>query len=468
MKNPQSSMLFWLVICTLVPLGGYVFLRMDSRFELTWMQPTFHFYVVSGASIVAAICSGIIGWLGARLRNANVLLLSLGFMSLSGFFAIHGLSTPGFILNLEMYHLPGVASQLSLTSCAIWFSLSTLSSDNTIVRFISNYSRLFTAGWATLLFMFIIAGLTFPDIADWIPVDSSPVKFVMAFLTIALFLWTGKTYFQQYRFARFPVQITVTYGVIWLSITQIIVITSNMWTISWWMYHLLMIMATGIVLYGVIKQYTFGSPLTESFHTMFSSGLIERIQTGISPSIRALIVATETKDAYTAGHNLRVSMYAIQLADELKLSPELLRALAQGAIVHDVGKLEIPETILNKPSNLTPDERFVVERHPITGYDMCKRLGFMKDELDVIRHHHEKWDGSGYPDKLVGTKIPMVARILAVADVYDALTSERAYRQAWPHERALQFVKDHSGTHFDPLCVEAWSQIHESRKLIFS
>lgn len=152
-------------------------------------------------------------------------------------------------------------------------------------------------------------------------------------------------------------------------------------------------------------------------------------------------------------------MYALELATELHIKPEQLRALAQGTIVHDVGKISVPDAILNKQGPLTSEERSIIEQHPAKGYEMCKALGFMMDELNIIRSHHERWDGTGYPDQLKGQNIPLLARIVAVADVYDALTSNRSYRQAWSHQDVIQLLIDGENSHFDEQCVEAWIRV---------
>jgi HD-GYP domain-containing protein (c-di-GMP phosphodiesterase class II) len=110
----------------------------------------------------------------------------------------------------------------------------------------------------------------------------------------------------------------------------------------------------------------------------------------------------------------------------------------------------------------------IIERHPVDGYNLCKRLGFMPEELSIIRSHHEKWDGSGYPDRLKGEDIPFLARIIAVADVYDALTSSRSYRKAMSHEEAMAIIYKDRGTHFDPICVDAWVQISERDPAFFA
>lgn len=214
-----------------------------------------------------------------------------------------------------------------------------------------------------------------------------------------------------------------------------------------------------VMITGLYRQYALKHSLSDAIRALFTTDPIERITNCLSPSVKALIVATESKDRYTAGHNFRVALYALKLAEELRLRPEQLRAVAQGTIIHDIGKIQIPDPILNKPGKLTPGEREVIEKHTVRGYEMCKNLGFMKDELSIIRSHHEKWDGSGYPDQLQGEQIPFMARIVAVADVYDALTSNRAYRTAWSHEEAISFLQKNSGTHFDPSCVEAWIQL---------
>jgi putative two-component system response regulator len=152
--------------------------------------------------------------------------------------------------------------------------------------------------------------------------------------------------------------------------------------------------------------------------------------------------AVEAKDHYTQGHVERVSKMAIALGKRLGLGCDDLSALKMGGALHDIGKLAVPETVLNKPGPLTPRERKLMESHPEIGYHIClplrKNLGAA---LEIIRHHHEKLDGSGYPDGLRGEEIPLAARIMAVADMYDALASDRPYRQAMDREEALKVLR---------------------------
>jgi len=156
----------------------------------------------------------------------------------------------------------------------------------------------------------------------------------------------------------------------------------------------------------------------------------------------------------------------VQLGKSMGLTPEELRALAQGGIVHDIGKLNIPSEILNKPGKLDNAERKLIEEHPKNGWKLCKAIGFMPAELAVIRHHHEKWDGTGYPDKLAGEDIPLLARIMAVADVYDALTSKRSYRDPWSHTQASNFLIAQQGSQFCPTVIAAWEAMLKEEALI--
>lgn len=166
---------------------------------------------------------------------------------------------------------------------------------------------------------------------------------------------------------------------------------------------------------------------------------------------RALASALELKDSYTGGHAERVTTLAVRLA-RAALHPQALpsEALEAGFLLHDVGKIGIPESILNKPAGLTDTERRVLNTHPILGERIIAPLGFPDVVRDVVRHHHERWDGAGYPDGLKGEEIPAAARIFAIADVIDAMTSIRPYRKPVAFMDALDEIERQAGSHFDP------------------
>ncbi len=178
-------------------------------------------------------------------------------------------------------------------------------------------------------------------------------------------------------------------------------------------------------------------------------------------TIKSLALAIDAKDQYTHQHILRVQRYAVAIAKHMGLTGAELEGVNTGALLHDIGKLGVPEYILLKPGPLTEEEFAKIKKHPEIGAAILDPVEFPWPVLPVVKYHHEKWDGTGYPEGLAGENIPRTARILAVADVYDALTSSRSYRTAWTHERALGVIKKDVGTHFDPVVVEAFMEIIE-------
>ncbi|GAB4456226.1 MAG: hypothetical protein OHK0029_13820 [Armatimonadaceae bacterium] len=178
-------------------------------------------------------------------------------------------------------------------------------------------------------------------------------------------------------------------------------------------------------------------------------------------TVRSLALAIDAKDQYTHQHILRVQRYAVAIARKMGISGEELVALETAALLHDIGKLGVPEYVLLKPGRLTDEEFAKIKEHPRIGADILDPVPFPWPVVPGVKHHHEKWDGTGYPDRLAGEDIPLQGRILAVADVYDALTSNRSYRAAWTHEKAVAEIRDKSGSHFDPRIVEAFLAVIE-------
>lgn len=169
----------------------------------------------------------------------------------------------------------------------------------------------------------------------------------------------------------------------------------------------------------------------------------------------ALSEAIESRDPYTGGHCRRLADYAVVLAGQLALPPTDIEAIRLGAALHDMGKIVVPDAILKKPDKLTPEEYTIIKQHCYSGGQICKRVGFLMDAYPVVYHHHERWDGKGYPDGLKGDQIPQGARIVAVVDAYDAMTSDRPYRKGMDIEEAVSILKDGSGTQWDPRVVTA-------------
>jgi HD-GYP domain-containing protein (c-di-GMP phosphodiesterase class II) len=178
--------------------------------------------------------------------------------------------------------------------------------------------------------------------------------------------------------------------------------------------------------------------------------------------VRSLVFAIEAKDVYTRGHSERVNRYAMLTAERLQIDEAEKNVLNWASILHDIGKIGIPESILNKPARLNDEEFKVIKGHPKKGHDILEPLEQLASCLPSILHHHERLDGKGYPHGLKGAEIPFLARIIAVADTFDAITSNRAYRSAKAAEKALAIVEEVAGTQLDPVVVEAFKEVYET------
>lgn len=174
--------------------------------------------------------------------------------------------------------------------------------------------------------------------------------------------------------------------------------------------------------------------------------------------------ALELRDQETEGHTRRVTELTMELAHRMEIAPEEMVHLRRGALLHDIGKMGIPDHILLKPEPLSPEERAIMETHPVLAYNLLKQIPFLEKAMDIPYCHHEKWDGSGYPRGLKGEEIPMAARIFAVVDVWDALTSDRPYRHAWEEEKVKEYIRTNSGKHFDPSVVQAFLELLEEKQ----
>lgn len=203
----------------------------------------------------------------------------------------------------------------------------------------------------------------------------------------------------------------------------------------------------------------YADDLRESFSR--ERGSREQLERSYMATVRALCNAVEARDAYTGRHAERVAAYGMAIAAAADAPFAGERAVEFGFLLHDIGKVAMPDAILWKPEPLGPAERALMERHPVVGWEILREVDFLEHARLVVRHHHERWDGTGYPDHLDGTRIPLSARVFAIADTLDALTTLRPYRQPSTLAQAKAIIAAESGAQFDPRIVEAFMSVDE-------
>jgi putative nucleotidyltransferase with HDIG domain len=207
-----------------------------------------------------------------------------------------------------------------------------------------------------------------------------------------------------------------------------------------------------------------GHALERAWLTKERIDLVERLEAAWLGTAEALAAALEAKDTYTADHASSIAELAIAVGKEFGFDAESLRDLRYGAIFHDIGKIAIPDAILNKPGPLTLAEYEVIKRHPIVGEQILAPVPFLEQVRRIVRHDHERWDGKGYPDGLRGRQIPIGARIVLVVDAFHAMVSDRSYRQGMSEESARLELRANAGSQFDPDVVEAFLRVLDRRR----
>jgi HD-GYP domain-containing protein (c-di-GMP phosphodiesterase class II) len=237
-------------------------------------------------------------------------------------------------------------------------------------------------------------------------------------------------------------------------------LTQSYQELGWWLGHGFEVI--GIAFVGAVVAWDLhrSAQSRTLLGDLRAAQLVSAEEAFLGSHVRALVLRLQEKDVYTEGHTRRVAMLAVGLGEHLGLPAHQLRALAAGALLHDIGKLSIPDEVLKKPASLTPEELELIREHPTRGERLLGELGgFSPTVRRLVRQHHERLDGTGYPDGAVAEGLELDVRILSVCDVYDALVSTRAYRSAWTHEAAVELIRSESGSAFDPRCVQALDHV---------
>jgi HD-GYP domain-containing protein (c-di-GMP phosphodiesterase class II) len=266
---------------------------------------------------------------------------------------------------------------------------------------------------------------------------------------------------RTFRLTRRPTDLLVAVGIVWLAAALPAALLLNYLNLGWWLGHAFEIVGIALVGIPVALDLRRGAARSRPLlGDLRGAELVAEEEAFLGSHVRALLVDLAEKDEYTEEHTRRVALRAVQVGEELGLAPERLRTLAVGGLLHDIGKLSIPDEILKRPGPLSQREFELVEEHPDRGKRLLHDLGgFPESVLRLVRDHHERLDGSGYPQGLAGAELDLDTRILSACDVYDALMSRRVYRNAWTHEQAIRLLRGSAGTIFDARCVDALERV---------
>ena len=253
--------------------------------------------------------------------------------------------------------------------------------------------------------------------------------------------------------------LAVGVGLVWLAVAVATYLLSPVWSVGFWAGHVLELGAFLVVAVALASDLVRATPSQALRPEIDVRSVVTEEEALLGAWVGRLLRRLADKDTSTREHTRRVAQLAVQVGEELGLRGGRLRSLAVAALLHDVGKLQVPEAILKKAAPLSREEFAVIKRHPADGAALLAHIGGFTDELALVRGHHERLDGSGYPDGLRGDELSLEIRILGVCDVYDALTSERVYRRAYTQPQALAILARSRGTAFDADVLDGLSRV---------
>lgn len=424
-----------------------------------------HFYAVGCSALVAAAAALGLTAVGARRSDTRTVLVGTAFAVMASLLALHGLSTPGvWFGNNGVIALTGGAT---LPAGALILALSVLPLPRVMqtVRSLLVLEGLLLAVVLALGF----SALVWPSLVPSVPAPNSVAAMALLVVGLAAYGLLALRALRTFLLTQRMLDLVVVVGLVWLATALVPALTMDYSQLGWWIGH--EVELDGILLLGIavaidLARAAQSRPLAGDLR---GADLVAAEDIFLGSHVRALTVRLADKDEYTERHTRRVALLAVQVGEQLGLSAGRLRTLAIGGLVHDIGKLSVPDAILKKPGALDDGEYEVVQGHPEWGNKLLSELGgFSRAVRQLVRDHHERLDGAGYPRGLSADEIDLDTRILTVCDVYDALISKRVYRPAWTHEDAVALLRRQSGTAFDARCVAALERVvgHETDRAL--
>ncbi len=417
-----------------------------------------HFYAVGFSALAAAAAATALTLAGARFRDTRTVLVGTAFAVMAALLALHGLSTPGFLFDDDSYGVVAFTGGATLPVGGAILALSAF----TLPRFLRGVKPLLVLQ-AALLAIVIglgVTGLIFPYLLPPVPAPNSSSALIVLGAGMAVFCVIILRALRTFLLTRRLGDLVVVVGLVWFATALVPALTMTYSQLGWWIGHGLeldAILLVGVAVAVDLARTVQSRPLAGDLN---AAVLVTAEDVFLGSHVHALMLRLAERDTYTEQHTRRVALRAVQVGELLGLSPSRLRVLAIGGLVHDIGKLSVPDEILKKPAALDADEYAVIQKHPEWGTRLLEELGgFSETVLRLVRDHHERLDGQGYPHGRSEAGLELDTRILTVCDVYDALISQRVYRPAWTHEASMELLRRELGTAFDPRCVDALAQV---------
>lgn len=417
--------------------------------RLVWQAPLPLFIlVVTAASgcVVAALWLVIVGF---RDDHAELGLLGGMLWVVSVLPLVHGLTVPGVLYGANSVVATSVflASPIGLT-----VGLPLLAPGTALARWIAHRWRYWVMTWIVATAALAAAMLATPE--AWPAPSEHPVVIiaVVAPSLLGAFVLSWR-HLWLYRVGQRTASLVASIGFAHIGLSNLVWIVAHVYSLGWWYAHILDISGVFAAIFGLGVAGRTLKPVRAVLEPVVNRDPLVAFELGLTPTLHRFVAALETKDLVTRDHVVRTAELAMRMGLRAGLPPDRVRRLGLAGLLHDIGKLEVPDEILTKPSSLTDAEYERIKQHTVAGARLAASEPALSGIAPLVRWHHERVDGRGYPDGLTGDQIPLEVAIIAVCDAWDAITYGRHYRSALTSAEALAILSEHAGSQFDPLAV---------------
>jgi len=415
-----------------------------------------HFLCVGMGAIAATGAAIALTAVGVLNQDGRAVLVGTAFTAMAALLALHGLATPDVIFGFNGVVSFSGGATLPVGGAVLALSALPVFRGSQGVKPLLWLQGALLAGIAALG----LVGLLFPSLVPAVPAPASSAALAVLLLGLAFYGVLGLRALHTFLLTHRGSDLFVLLGLGWLTSALVAALVLDYSQLGWWVGHGLEIAGIAFVGGAVALDLHRGVQSRPLVGDLRGSALVSEEESFLGSHIRALMLRLAEKDEYTEEHTRRVALRAVQVGEELGLPPGRLRTLATGGLLHDIGKLSVPDEVLKKPGPLDEEEYALVQRHPEHGRRLLRELGgFAEGVLRLVHDHHERLDGKGYPQGLSAEELDLDTRILTVCDVYDALISTRVYRAAWSAEKAIAFLHEQAGAAFDVRCIDALADV---------
>jgi hypothetical protein len=457
MRRPLGSIVPILGMCAVVPVGLILAFGEIHIHPAPWV----HFYGVGGSALAATIAAVWITVVGAKQNDVRTVVVGGGFALMAALMTMHGLVTPNMLVGYN--GMGAVTGAVTLPVGGAIMALSALPQIGSprSIRIII----VLEAAIAAAIIAFCAIGMLNPTLVPGVPDAKSPAAIVLFAIGLAVYGALGMRATNTFLLTRRAADFAIVVGIVLLACSLYGALMLYWMDLGWWLGHIYEFVGIVVVAAALAYDLRRGRKSRALVGDLRAADLVASEEQYLGARVRALMERLAEKDASTEEHTRRVATLAVELGERLGLSPQRLRSLAIGGLLHDMGKLAIPASILRKPSALDDEEFAQIKQHPERGRELLVELGgFDATVQRLVLDHHERLDGTGYPRGLTAGQMDISTRILAVADVYDALVSPRVYRPAWTPDQALEHLRAEAGTAFDEKCVVALEAVVTGRR----